>query len=201
MRVERRYVICAPANGKLRKNILKYVEHADDLKNQRWGKLAMDSLVDGIRSYHNYKGVKKNVGGSLVFLEEITSEDGILEIKMTNGKYDDNVTFAHLRIANCEVLMGKKEMKSVGYHHIYLKLSESILRSVISGASSQQIECVSELILKKGCYIGGIQCDNDTSPGENSSSLSSLVSDFLTNAIHEIGDEDLVGREPVILTS
>ncbi|GJX40456.1 hypothetical protein Tco_0255446 [Tanacetum coccineum] len=31
-----RYVICAPANGKLRKNILKYVEHADNLKNQRW---------------------------------------------------------------------------------------------------------------------------------------------------------------------
>ncbi|GKG03282.1 separase isoform X1, partial [Tanacetum coccineum] len=105
-------------------------------------------------------------------------------------------------LINCKHLdsVTKKLMKDLE-SKCKVNISESILRSVISGASSQQIECVSELILKKGCYIGGIQCDNDTSPGENSSSLSSLVSDFLTNAIHEIGDEDLVGREPVILTS
>ncbi|PWA66399.1 separase [Artemisia annua] len=94
--------------------------------------------------------------------------------------------------------VNKKLMKDLKFK-CKINISESILRSVISSASSQQKECLSELILKKGCYIGGKQCDNDTSPGENSSSLSSLVSDFLTNAIHEIGDEDFVDREPVIL--
>nr|GEU88271.1 separase isoform X1 [Tanacetum cinerariifolium] len=102
-------------------------------------------------------------------------------------------------LINCKHLdsVTKKLMKDLK-SKCKVNISENILRSLISGASSQQIECLSELILKKGCYIGGIQCDNDRSPGENSSCLYSLVSDFLTNAIHEIGD-DLVGREPVIL--
>lgn len=103
-------------------------------------------------------------------------------------------------LLNCKHLdsVTKKLMKDLK-SKCKVNVSESILRSVISGASSQQKECLSELILKKGCYIGGKQCDNDTSPGANSSSLSSLVSDLLTNAIQEIGDEDFADREPIIL--
>ncbi|GJS63270.1 separase [Tanacetum coccineum] len=87
---------------------------------------------------------------------------------------------------NCEHLdsVTKKLMKDLKSMS-EVDISESILRSVISCASSQQKECLSELILKKGCYIG------DRSPKESSLMLSDV-----TNAIHEIGDE---AREPVIL--
>lgn len=45
--------------------------------------------------------------------------------------------------------------------------------------------------MKKGCYIGGRECQND---GRLSS-----VSEILLNTMHEIGEEDFVDREPVIL--
>ncbi|KAI3715733.1 hypothetical protein L6452_22720 [Arctium lappa] len=84
---------------------------------------------------------------------------------------------------------------------------ESILKLVIGGArhASQRVECLSQLILSRGCYVGGIECINGESPGEYSrkqdgfDNLSLSVSELILNAIHEIEEEDFADREPVIL--
>lgn len=80
----------------------------------------------------------------------------------------------------------RKDLKS----KCKVDVREDIIKAVIRGGGRQE-ECLSELIMKKGCHIGGRECIND-------GSLSSLVSDLLLNAMHEIG-EDYVDREPVIL--
>ena len=85
---------------------------------------------------------------------------------------------------------------------------EGILKLVLGGArhASQRVNWLSELILNKGCYVGGIECNNDESPGEYSrkqdriDSLSSSVSELILNAIQEIEEEDFTdNRRPVIL--
>nr|XP_043623197.1 separase [Erigeron canadensis] len=69
-----------------------------------------------------------------------------------------------------------KDLKSKGKFDV----QDSILRAVIGGGvhGLSQEECLSELITKKGCYIGGRKNNN---------------------VIREVGDEDFVDREPVIL--
>ncbi|XP_071716106.1 separase [Rutidosis leptorrhynchoides] len=78
-----------------------------------------------------------------------------------------------------------------------LNVHEDIIKVVIGGGvhASQREECLGKIFLKKGCYIGGRGCE---SPGEYSNSLSSVASELISNAVREIGDEDL-DREPVIL--
>lgn len=74
-----------------------------------------------------------------------------------------------------------------------IEVHESIIKAVIRGAghASQLEESFSELIMKKGCYIGGRECQNDAK-------LSS-VSEILLNAMHGLREDDFVDREPVIL--
>ncbi|XP_024980177.1 separase [Cynara cardunculus var. scolymus] len=97
----------------------------------------------------------------------------------------------------------KKDLKS----KCKVDVHESILKLVLGGArhASQRTECLSDLILNNGCYVGGIECNNDRSPGECSrkqdsiDSLSLSVSELIINAVHEIEEEDFPDREPVIL--
>lgn len=65
-----RYIVCANYDGKQHKKDLKYVENVDDLKNQPWAGLAMERLVNGIKSYQRSKVEgRKHLGGSMVFLQ------------------------------------------------------------------------------------------------------------------------------------
>ncbi|GJV30741.1 hypothetical protein Tco_1387189 [Tanacetum coccineum] len=129
-----RYVICAPSNGKLGKKMLKYVEHTNYLKYQRWAELAMDTLVEGIRTYKDSKAGKKNLGvsmlyyynkltnktpdnlikegikSSLRFDDEIMSENEVLEIKMAIENYDAGDTLKNLIINNYKLLKMEKEI-------------------------------------------------------------------------------------------
>ncbi|KAK1428290.1 hypothetical protein QVD17_17121 [Tagetes erecta] len=75
-----------------------------------------------------------------------------------------------------------------------IDVDEDIIKAVVKGGM-QQKECLSELIVNKGCYIGGRECLN------KGSSLSSLVSEALLVAMHGIGQECFVNREPVILVT
>ncbi|KAI3774516.1 hypothetical protein L1987_49074 [Smallanthus sonchifolius] len=81
----------------------------------------------------------------------------------------------------------RKDLKSKCKFDVH----ENIIKAVIRGGGHRK-ECLSELIKKKGCYIGGRACIDD-------GGLSSLVSDLLLNTMHEIGEEDYADREPVIL--
>ncbi|XP_076893503.1 separase-like isoform X3 [Bidens hawaiensis] len=76
----------------------------------------------------------------------------------------------------------KKDLKS----KCKIDAHENIIKAIIKGGLRQE-ECLSELIMNKGCYVGGRECINDES-----------ISDLVLNTIHEIG-EDYVDREPVIL--
>ncbi|KAK1417650.1 hypothetical protein QVD17_26781 [Tagetes erecta] len=81
----------------------------------------------------------------------------------------------------------RKDLKS----KCKIDVREDIIKAIIRGGGQQE-ECLSELIMKKGCHIGGRECIND-------GSLPPLISDLLLNTMHEIGEEDYVDREPVIL--
>ncbi|KAK1435343.1 hypothetical protein QVD17_01104 [Tagetes erecta] len=76
-----------------------------------------------------------------------------------------------------------KDLKSM----CKIDVDEDIIKAVVRGGVHQK-ECLSELMLKKGCYIGGREC-------------SSLVSEALLNVMHEFGQEGSVDREPVILVT
>lgn len=104
------------------------------------------------------------------------------------GEFSDH---KHLDSVQKKLMKDLKSKCKVDVH-------EDIIKAVIGGGvhASQQEECLSEVFLKKGCYIGGRGCG---SPGEYFSSLSSIVSELILNAIQEIGDENVVDREPVIL--
>ncbi|KAJ0743876.1 putative separase [Helianthus annuus] len=81
----------------------------------------------------------------------------------------------------------RKDLKS----KCKIDVHENIIKAVLRGGRRQE-DCLSELIIKKGCYVGGRELIND-------GSLSSLVSDLLLSTMHEIGIEEYVDREPVIL--
>ncbi|KAL8218762.1 hypothetical protein R6Q57_022135 [Mikania cordata] len=70
-----------------------------------------------------------------------------------------------------------------------IDVPENLIKTVIRGGMPLQ-ECVSELIMKRGCYIGGSECIDD--------GMSSLVSELLVNTMHDV-EEDFLDREPVIL--
>ncbi|KAI3778004.1 hypothetical protein L2E82_06951 [Cichorium intybus] len=83
---------------------------------------------------------------------------------------------------------------------------ESILKLITGcgGHASCQEEWLSELILKKGCYVGGTKSHEDGSCMAYSSKqekvdILSSVSKLILNATHEIGQENVVDRGPVIL--
>ncbi|KAL8258352.1 hypothetical protein R6Q59_030393 [Mikania micrantha] len=70
-----------------------------------------------------------------------------------------------------------------------IDVPENLIKTVIRGGMPLH-ECVSELIMKRGCYIGGSECIDD--------GMSSLVSELLVNTMHDV-EEDFLDREPVIL--
>ncbi|KAL8258316.1 hypothetical protein R6Q59_030357 [Mikania micrantha] len=69
-----------------------------------------------------------------------------------------------------------------------IDVPENLIKTVIRGGMPLQ-ECVSELIMKRGCYIGGSECIDD--------GMTSLVSELLVNTMHDV--EEVLDREPVIL--
>ncbi|CAI9287139.1 unnamed protein product [Lactuca saligna] len=100
------------------------------------------------------------------------------------GEFSDN---KHIDSVHKKLMNDLKFESKVDVH-------ESILKVIIGGAgphaASQHEEWVSEMMMKKGCYIGGIKCE------ERIDTLSSSVSELILDAIREIEEED---REPVIL--
>ena len=74
---------------------------------------------------------------------------------------------------------------------------ESILK-LITGCAGQE-EWISELILKKGCYVGGTKRHDDDGSSITYCSKQEKVSKLIRNAIRKIGEENHVDRGPVIL--
>ncbi|XP_057465962.1 LOW QUALITY PROTEIN: separase-like [Actinidia eriantha] len=84
---------------------------------------------------------------------------------------------------------------------------ESLLKVVVGGAkhSCEREECVLQLILSKGCFIGGVgNCSQkmqgtlaDTCDGDES--LSKIALNLILEASQEAEEEQCLNREPVIL--
>lgn len=64
-----KHIVIVPPSGHLPPSYLSYVEDVDSLKNKAWARMAMDSLVKGIRIYKNAKESQKerNLGGCVLF--------------------------------------------------------------------------------------------------------------------------------------
>lgn len=73
-----------------------------------------------------------------------------------------------------------------------VEVQESLLRVIMAGGryACQSKECVSQLILNKGCYIGGVECNFDELSG---------ASELILETIRGIEDDGGVNREPIIL--
>lgn len=73
-----------------------------------------------------------------------------------------------------------------------VEVHESLLRVILAGGkyACQSKECVSQLILNKGCYIGGVECNIDELSG---------AFELILETIHDIEEDVCVNREPIIL--
>ncbi|KAJ0658088.1 putative polycomb protein, VEFS-Box [Helianthus annuus] len=63
------YIVCPAASGVLGKRYLSYVENANELHEQAWASLAVESLKNGIQTYMNGDGIEKNLGGCVLLLQ------------------------------------------------------------------------------------------------------------------------------------
>ncbi|KAK3002113.1 hypothetical protein RJ639_021722 [Escallonia herrerae] len=84
---------------------------------------------------------------------------------------------------------------------------DSLLKVILEGAkyACQREECVSQLIMNKGCYICGYgYCDNKMSrsssnTGSEVESVSQSIFKLVHETVHDIEEEVCTNREPVIL--
>lgn len=63
------YIVCPTPAGKLGKKFLWYVKDVNSLHDQPWVTVAMSALKHGIQTYTKGKGVEKNLGGCVLFLQ------------------------------------------------------------------------------------------------------------------------------------
>lgn len=88
-----------------------------------------------------------------------------------------------------------------------LDVNESLLK-VILGGSKYDFEgeaCISQLCLRRGCYVGRVGCFDEAKCGTSSNAFygvgkqSELAFQLILEAMGELEGEDSVNREPIIL--
>ena len=84
---------------------------------------------------------------------------------------------------------------------------ERLLNVVVGGAkhACEREECVLQLILSKGCFIGGVGNCSQTMQGtlvdtcDGDESLSKMAFNLILEASQEVEEQECLNREPVIL--
>lgn len=89
-----------------------------------------------------------------------------------------------------------------------MHVNESLLKIILGSArySQGREECFSQLYLNKGCYICSVgfynkktMCEGFSDPSDRVEKRSALVKQLICGAAEEIGKEEGVNKEPVIL--